>query len=315
MFGIANFSYAGTRAARFRRAGGGDPRRISAIAGRHRSACQRARADKRFPFTSPQIEREVGGLIKEATGWHVDLERPGADDAHRDAARPRVLLFRQGAGRRRPADGTGGRVACLLSGGIDSPVAAYRLMRRGCARAARSISTAIRSCRARRRRKSREIARAADALPAAVAAAARAVRRAAAAGAPRGRPELRVVIYRRLMLRIAERLARALARAGRWSPARSIGQVASQTLENMTTIAEATTHRNPASAGRDGQGRDYGRGQPLGTYPISIIPDQDCCTLFTPKHPATRARKADIDEAERLLRSRRWSRQREPAPL
>ena len=62
------------------------------------------RTDKRFPFTSPQIEREVGGLIKEAKGWRVDLERSRAHGSHRDAARRRVLLFRQGAGRRRAAD-------------------------------------------------------------------------------------------------------------------------------------------------------------------------------------------------------------------
>ena len=62
------------------------------------------RADKRFPLTSPQIEREVGGLIKQATGWHVDLEQAGADDPHRDAADVCVLLLRQGAGRRRTAD-------------------------------------------------------------------------------------------------------------------------------------------------------------------------------------------------------------------
>ena len=62
------------------------------------------RADKRFPFTSPQIEREVGGLIKLATGWTRRPRTAGADHPHRDDDRPRVLLLRQGARRRRPAD-------------------------------------------------------------------------------------------------------------------------------------------------------------------------------------------------------------------
>ena len=63
------------------------------------------RTDKRFPFTSPQIEREVGGRIKQAKGWRVDLDRCGAHRARRHAAGRGVLLFRQGPGRRRPADG------------------------------------------------------------------------------------------------------------------------------------------------------------------------------------------------------------------
>ena len=78
---------------------------------------------------------------------------PDADDSHRDADRQAFYYFGKEPGAGGLPTGTGGRVACLLSGGIDSPVAAYRMMRRGCSRAARSISTAIRSCRARRRRR------------------------------------------------------------------------------------------------------------------------------------------------------------------
>src|SRR4029077_218937 len=91
------------------------------------------RSDKQLPFTSPQIEREVGGLIKQAKGWRVDLE--GADltvhiEMLPDAA---FYFFGKEPGAGGLPTGTGGRVACLLSGGIDSPVAAYRMMRRGCA--------------------------------------------------------------------------------------------------------------------------------------------------------------------------------------
>jgi thiamine biosynthesis protein ThiI len=113
-------------------------------------------------------------------------------------------------------------------------------------------------------------------------------------------PALRVVIYRRLMLRIAERLAR------RWK-ARAlvtgevIGQVASQTLENMTTIADATRLqilRPLVGMDKDEIAAEAAR---IGTFPISIIPDQDCCTLFTPRHPATRARRADVEHMEAAL--------------
>jgi len=109
-----------------------------------------------------------------------------------------------------------------------------------------------------------------------------------------------VVVYRRLMLRIAERLAR------RWHAkalvtGEVVGQVASQTLENMTTIARATdlTVLRPL-VGMD-KDEITAEAERIGTFPISIIPDQDCCTLFTPRHPATKTRPAEIDAAERAL--------------
>jgi thiamine biosynthesis protein ThiI len=113
-------------------------------------------------------------------------------------------------------------------------------------------------------------------------------------------PGMRVVIYRRLMLRIAETLARR-GHARALVTGEVIGQVASQTLENMTAIATATTLEilRPLV----GMDKDEITAQAvrIGTYPISIIPDQDCCTLFTPKHPATRARLADVERAEVAL--------------
>ena len=84
------------------------------------------RADKRFPFTSPQIEREVGGLIKEAKGWRVDLERPALTIHIEMLPDGAFYFFGKEPGAGGLPTGTGGRVACLLSGGIDSPVAAYR---------------------------------------------------------------------------------------------------------------------------------------------------------------------------------------------
>jgi thiamine biosynthesis protein ThiI len=114
------------------------------------------------------------------------------------------------------------------------------------------------------------------------------------------RPELRVVMYRRLMMRIAERLARRW-RARALVTGEVIGQVASQTLENLTTIGGATTMgilRPLVGMDKD---EIVEQAQKLGTFPISIIPDQDCCQLFTPAHPATKVTPGQIEEAERLL--------------
>jgi thiamine biosynthesis protein ThiI len=113
-------------------------------------------------------------------------------------------------------------------------------------------------------------------------------------------PELRVVLYRRLMLRIAERLAR------KWSAKALvtgdvIGQVASQTLDNMTVIARVAgleILRPLVGMDKDEIAAEAAR---IGTLPISNIPDQDCCTLFTPRHPATRARLPMVEQAEAAL--------------
>jgi thiamine biosynthesis protein ThiI len=195
--------------------------------------------------------------------------------------------------------GTGGRVACLLSGGIDSPVAAYRMMRRGCAVLLIHFHSYPILSRASQE-KVREIA----ALLTTSQLRARLVmvpfgelQQQVVLGVP---PELRVVIYRRLMLRIAERLARK-GHARALVTGEVIGQVASQTLENMTAIASATSLEILRPLVGMDKDEITAEAQRIGTYPISIIPDQDCCTLFTPKHPATRARLADVERAEEAL--------------
>jgi thiamine biosynthesis protein ThiI len=112
--------------------------------------------------------------------------------------------------------------------------------------------------------------------------------------------ELRVVIYRRLMMRIAEKLARAW-RARALVTGEVIGQVASQTLENLTAIAAATSLEILRPLVGMDKDEIVEAAQRLGTYPISIIPDQDCCQLFTPRHPATRGRPEEIERAETAL--------------
>ena len=102
------------------------------------------------------------------------------------------------------------------------------------------------------------------------------------------------------MFRIAERIARDVdARA--LVTGEVVGQVASQTLENIAAIAAATTL--PVLRPLMGMDKEEitAEAERLGTYAISIVPDEDCCTLFTPRHPVTRARAAEIEAAERTL--------------
>src|SRR6185503_3365287 len=99
--------------------------------------------------------------------------------------------------------------------------------------------------------------------------------------------------YRRLMVRIAEKLAR-LNRAQALVTGEVVGQVASQTLENLSTIDDVATM--PILRPLVGMDKDEITAEAirLGTYPVSIVPDQDCCTLFTPRNPLTRARLDEV---------------------
>ena len=298
VFGVANFAKAGRA-----------PLDLDAIAtqilgdlGDQQTGTFRVsarRADKRFPLTSPQIEREVGGRIKEARGWTVNLGDPQLT-IHLDVLTDEAFYFfgkHKGAGGL-PV-GASGRVVCLLSGGIDSPVAAWRMMRRGCrvtfvhfhsypvlSRASQEKTRELAALLTQFQYDSRLLL-----IPFAQ------VQQQVILSVP---PPLRVVLYRRLMMRIAEEVARR-QRAGALVTGEVVGQVASQTLENMTRINEVV--RLPVLRPLIGMDKDEitAEAQRLGTYPISIIPDQDCCTLFTPKHPATKARRGEVERAEASL--------------
>ncbi len=257
------------------------------------------RADKRFPMTSPQIEREVGGRIKETKGWLVDLDDPELTIHVEALTNDAFYYFGKERGAGGMPVGVSGRVACLLSGGIDSPVAAWRLMRRGCRVLLVHFHSYPILSRASQE-KVREVAR----LLAEYQFHSRLFL------VPFGEiqqqvtlsvaPPLRVVIYRRLMMRIAEQIARQ-NRAQALVTGEVVGQVASQTLENLASINHVVTM--PVLRPLIGLDKDEitAEAQRLGTYSISIIPDQDCCTLFTPRHPATKARTTDVERAEATL--------------
>src|SRR5207237_9975468 len=107
---------------------------ILADLGRREAASFRVsatRADKRLPFTSPQVEREVGGLIKEAKGWRVDLEHPALTIHVEMLPDGAFYFFGKEPGAGGMPTGTGGRVACPLSGGTRSPGAADPVCRPG----------------------------------------------------------------------------------------------------------------------------------------------------------------------------------------
>ncbi len=244
-FGIANFSKAVHTSSNLETLGdrilgdlGDRAPRSFAVAAR--------RADKRYQISSPEIEQRLGARIKLARGWRVDLSHPDLT-VHVEVLRDHAFYY---FGKHRGPGGlpigVGGRIACLMSGGIDSPVAAWRMMRRGCRaqlihfhgypfvssaslEKARELATVLTRYQHRTRLYQVSFGE---------------IQRRVVVSAP---APLRTVLYRRLMLRIAERLAQ-------WEGARvlvtgdSLGQVASQTLENLTVIGRAVTM--PGTCGR-----------------------------------------------------------------
>ena len=257
------------------------------------------RADKRFPLTSPQAEREIGGRIKEARGWRVDLEHAELVIHVELLTHDAFYFYGKEKGPGGLPTGTAGRVACLLSGGIDSPVAAHRMMKRGCAvtfihfhsypilsrasqEKARELVTLLTTWQQRSRL---YLVPFGD------------IQQQVVLAVP---GPMRVVVYRRLMLRIAERIGR-LRHVQALVTGDVVGQVASQTLENLAVVGSVATL--PLFRPLIGMDKDEitAEAQRIGSYPISIIPDQDCCTLFTPRNPQTRARLADIEAAEQAL--------------
>ena len=298
VFGIANFSKAGRA-----------PLDVDAIAaailtdlGPEEPATFRVsarRADKRFPLTSPQIEREVGGRIKEARHWTVNLDAPALTIHVETLTHDAFYSFGKERGPGGLPVGSSGRVTCLLSGGIDSPVAAWRMMRRGCRVHLvhfHSYPILSRASQEKARELAKSLARFQFDSKLFLVAFGEIQQRVVLAVAP----PLRVVIYRRLMMRIAERIA-TRQHAQALVTGEVVGQVASQTLENLTTIGSVVSL--PVLRPLVGMDKDEitAAAQRLGTYPISIIPDQDCCTLFTPRHPATKAKRDEVERAEANL--------------
>lgn len=254
------------------------------------------RGDKTFPLTSPEINRQLGAAVKEQTGARVDLESADFTVTVEILPRDAFFGFNKIAGAGGLPVGASGRVVSLISGGIDSPVAAYRMMQRGCRLIFvhfHSVPFQDKTSQDKVRQLVTRLTRHQFASRLHLVPFGEIQRRIVAAVA---RP-LRVVLYRRMMLRIAEAIARK-EKGKALVTGESLGQVASQTLDNMAIIQQAA--RLPILRPLVGMDKQeiIDQARRIGTFEISTIPDQDCCQLFVPKHPATKARLAEVEADE-----------------
>jgi len=257
------------------------------------------RGDKTFSLTSPEINRQLGAAVKEKSGARVDLSHPEFTVTVEILPQDAFFGFDKIPGAGGLPVGASGRVVSLISGGIDSPVAAYRMMQRGC----RLIFVHFHSTPYLDKTSQEKVRQLVTTLtrhqflsrlylvPFGE------IQRQIIATVSR---PLRVVLYRRMMLRIAEGVARK-EKAKALLTGESLGQVASQTLDNMAVIQQAATLPilRPL-VGMDKQ-EIIDQARRIGTFEISSIPDQDCCQLFVPKHPATKAKPWEVEEAESKL--------------
>jgi len=257
------------------------------------------RADKRFPKSSLDIDRHVGAAVQAATGLAVDVHTPalrigievGTDVAY-------VFAGKHDAPGGLPV-GASGRALLLLSGGIDSPVAGWLAAKRGLALDAvyfHSPPYIGEKSRDKVLALGKQLARWQALRSVTVVPFTDAQKHLRDAGPA----ELAVVLYRRMMMRIADEIADRLE-ASALVTGENLGQVASQTIENLTAIEAAARRVVLRPLVTYDKVETTALARRIGTYETSILPFEDCCSLFVPAHPATRARAQDAERAEQQL--------------
>ena len=257
------------------------------------------RANKRFPLTSPEVSAVVGAYLLSVTGASADMHTPDLRctvEIVNEAAYIYVEKIRGVGGL--PV-GASGKVLIMLSGGIDSPVAAWRMMKRG----VKALFVHFYSYPYTDKASLEKVEELAEILAAwnyrtqVYLVPFAEVQRAIVTQTP---APFRVILYRRMMVRIAQQIA-AAAKAECLVTGESLGQVASQTLGNLRVIEEVAEIPILRPLIGDDKAEIMELAERIGTFEISTLPHDDCCSLFVPKHPATNASLEAVQEAEAAL--------------
>lgn len=268
-------------------------------------AVRAKRSDKSFPMKTSEIEREVGGYLLQklrlaARNVRVRLDDPELTCRIEITPGPALVYARKLPGAGGLPANTAGRALCLLSGGFDSAVAAWKMMKRG----AHLSFAHFYGGGARPGESSMHVARelVRKLVPWQFTATLylvpfEPIQREIVAHAPEPH---RILLYRRMMLRIAERLAlRERARA--LVTGDSLGQVASQTLPNLAAVGAVARLPLLRPLVGDDKLEILELARRIGTYDVSAEPFHDCCPIFMPKSPTLFASTAELDAAESHL--------------
>ena len=260
------------------------------------------RSDKKFPLKSPEISRELGGFIlSQFNHLKVDVHNP--DVTVTVEIRDNYAFIRgnniKGAGGM-PV-GTNGRAAVLISGGIDSPVAAYMMAKRGIELVAVHFASPPFTTELAEKKVMellKRVAKYSGAITTYVVPFTD-IQQQIRKECPE---EYFTIIMRRYMMKISDIIARH-QNCGALITGESLGQVASQTMYALACTDAASTI--PVFRPCIGMDKDeiIRISRKIDTFETSILPYEDCCTVFTPKHPKTRAKLEDVIAAESALNS------------
>ena len=262
---------------------------------------QARRSDKRYPMDSPKLNQEIGGYV--LTRLHqlaVDVHKP--DTVLSVEIRDMVYLYTKAI----PAVGgmpvgTNGRATLLLSGGIDSPVAGWMIAKRGVTVSAVHFHSPPYTSE-RAKEKVLDLARILSESLCGIRVHVVPFTEIQMQIHEKCNPEYTTIIMRRYMMRIANAIAHR-ERAQGLITGESIGQVASQTMHALSctdAVAEMPVFR--PLIGHDKQ-EIIDIAEKIGTFETSVLPYEDCCTVFTPRHPATKPKMEIIQAGEALLDS------------
>jgi len=257
------------------------------------------RSDKTFPMTSPEIERAVGAFVQQRTGWPVKLHDPELTIHILVDDNGLFTWIRRVPGPGGLPLGVSGRATCLLSGGIDSPVAAYMMMKRGMRLDFVHFHSVPRTDPASLE-KVHDLVRVLNLYQGKARLAMVPLLDIQEQIASRCPASLRVLLYRRFMFCLAEQVARRF-KGRALITGESLGQVASQTIENIAAVEAATSLPvlRPL-IGLDKQ-QIINIARASGTFELSIQPHFDCCSFLLPENPATKSHADELDAAEAVL--------------
>jgi len=262
-------------------------------------AVETTRSDKNFHLNSQTISKEVGNIIAQKTGLKVNLRNPDIKINIFLTKKESYICVGEYLGIGGLPSGTSGKVLCLLSGGIDSPIASYMMMKRGAqvqlihfqnqTQVTQEVSEKIFDLAKTLSFYQPEIKL--HIVPFAD------WQKQVLMNIP---ADYRMLITRRLMFKIAEVVAKKEKCLG-LATGDSLGQVASQTLENLAVVYSATDilKLNPLSGSNKVEISQLA--QKIGTLDISNRPYEDCCSLYVAKHPQTRAKMSNVDNLEKRL--------------
>jgi len=257
------------------------------------------RATKDFPLTSHEINVALGAAVQRAMVAGVNLDAPDVKLRVEIVGKRALMYADRFEGPGGLPVGVSGKVVSLLSGGIDSPVATYRICKRG----AKAVLCHFHSAPftdTSSERKATELARLIAGWQGPTTLYSVPLGNAQQQIVVDAPPELRVVLYRRLMVRIATRIARSES-AKALVTGDSLGQVASQTLANIACVDDVATLPVLRPLIGDDKQEIVRLAQRIGTYETSILPFEDCCSLFVPRSPATAASIEACRSAEASL--------------